>query len=226
MFYWDSTFLLLIPALILTIYAQQKVKSTYAKYNKIRSRRGLTGSEVAQHILQVNGLGNIPIEETQGRLSDHYDPIKKVLRLSSENYKGDSISALGVSAHEVGHAIQHSTSYLPLNIRNSILPVANFGSTLAWPLLLGGIIFSIPYLLDIGIILFTGAVLFQIVTLPVEFNASSRAIETLESGSFLDADEVLKAKKVLNAAAFTYVAAAAVAVIQLIRLLLIRSSRD
>jgi len=226
MFYWDSTFLLLIPALILTIYAQQKVKSTYAKYNKIRSRRGLTGSEVAQHILQVNGLGNIPIEETQGRLSDHYDPIKKVLRLSSENYKGDSISALGVSAHEVGHAIQHSTSYLPLNIRNSILPVANFGSTLAWPLLLGGIIFSIPHLLDIGIILFTGAVLFQIVTLPVEFNASSRAIETLESGSFLDADEVLKAKKVLNAAAFTYVAAAAVAVIQLIRLLLIRSSRD
>jgi Zn-dependent membrane protease YugP len=226
MFYWDSTFLLLIPALILTIYAQQKVKSTYAKYNKIRSRRGLTGSEVAQHILQVNGLGNIPIEETQGRLSDHYDPIKKVLRLSSENYKGDSISALGVSAHEVGHAIQHSTSYLPLNIRNSILPVANFGSTLAWPLLLGGIIFSIPYLLDIGIILFTGAVLFQIVTLPVEFNASSRAIETLESGSFLDADEVLKARKVLNAAAFTYVAAAAVAVIQLIRLLLIRSSRD
>ncbi len=226
MFYWDSTMLLLIPALILTIYAQQKVKSTYAKYNKIRSRRGLTGSEVAQHILQVNGLGNIPIEETQGRLSDHYDPIKKVLRLSSENYKGDSISALGVSAHEVGHAIQHSTSYLPLNIRNSILPVANFGSTLAWPLLLGGIIFSIPYLLDIGIILFTGAVLFQIVTLPVEFNASSRAIETLESGSFLDADEVLKARKVLNAAAFTYVAAAAVAVIQLIRLLLIRSSRD
>ena len=116
MFFWDSTMLLLIPALILTIYAQQKVKSTYAKYNKIKSRRGLTGSEVAQHILQVNGLGNIPIEETQGRLSDHYDPIKKVLRLSSENYRGDSISALGVSAHEVGHAIQHSSSYLPLNI--------------------------------------------------------------------------------------------------------------
>jgi Zn-dependent membrane protease YugP len=159
-------------------------------------------------------------------LSDHYDPIKKVLRLSSENYRGDSIAALGVSAHEVGHAIQHSSSYVPLNIRNSILPVANFGSTLAWPLLLGGIIFSIPYLLDIGIILFTGAVLFQIVTLPVEFNASSRAIETWESGSFLDADEVLKARKVLNAAALTYVAAAAVAVIQLIRLLLIRSSRD
>ncbi len=222
MFFWDPTMILLIPAIILTLYAQQKVKSTYSKYSSVRTRRGVTGVEVAKYLLQSNGLGEIPIEKSQGSLSDHYDPVKKVLRLSNENYKGNSIAALGVAAHEVGHAIQHKNEYLPLNIRNSILPVANFGSTLAWPLVIGGFIFAMPSLLDIGIILFSAVVLFQIVTLPVEFNASSKAIESLETAGFLEADEILKARKVLNAAALTYVAAAAVAVMNLLRLIILR----
>jgi len=226
MFYWDSTFLLLIPALLLTLYAQQKVKSTYIKYSRIKSRRGISGAEVASYLLRKNGLGDIPIEESEGRLSDHYDPVKRVLRLSSENFRGNSLAALGVAAHEVGHAVQHGTGYIPLNIRNSILPAANFGSTLAWPLFIGGFFFSIPILLDLGIILFTAAVLFQVVTLPVEFNASGRAIESLKGAGFLEADEISKARKVLNAAALTYIAAAAVAVLQLIRLILLRGSRD
>ena len=226
MFFWDSTMLLLIPAIILMLYAQQKVKSTYAKYSAESSRRGKTGKEVAQYILQQNGLGNIPIEVSEGKLSDHYDPVKKILRLSGENYGGQSIAALGIAAHEVGHAIQHDRGYAPLNIRNTILPAANFGSTLAFPLFIGGFLFSIPSLLDIGIILFSAAVVFQIVTLPVEFDASKRAVTTLQTAGILEPDEIQKAKKVLNAAALTYVAAAAVAVMQLIRLIILRGSRD
>ncbi|MCK4967329.1 zinc metallopeptidase [bacterium] len=226
MFFWDSTMLLLIPAIILMLYAQQKVKSTYAKYSAESSRRGKTGKEVAQYILQQNGLGNIPIEVSEGKLSDHYDPVKKILRLSGENYGGQSIAALGIAAHEVGHAIQHDRGYAPLNIRNTILPAANFGSTLAFPLFIGGFLFSIPSLIDIGIILFSAAVIFQIVTLPVEFDASKRAVTTLQTAGILEPDEIQKAKKVLNAAALTYVAAAAVAVMHLIRLIILRGSRD
>ena len=226
MFYWDSTFLLLIPALILAIYSQQKVKSTYLKYSRIMSKRRISGAEVASYLLNRNGLGDIPIEESEGRLSDHYDPVRRILRLSRENYRGSSIAAFGIAAHEVGHAIQHGTGYLPLSIRNSILPAANFGSTLAWPLFIGGFIFSVPFLLDLGIILFTGAVLFQVITLPVEFNASGRAIESLNSSGFLEADEISKARKVLSAAALTYVAATAVAVLELVRLIILRGSRD
>lgn len=226
MFFWDSTMLLLIPAIILMLYAQQKVKSTYAKYSAESSRRGKTGKEVAQYILQQNGLGNIPIEVSEGKLSDHYDPVKKILRLSGENYSGRSIAALGVAAHEVGHAIQHDTGYAPLNIRNTILPAANFGSTLAFPLFIGGFLFSIPSLIDIGIILFSAAVVFQIVTLPVEFDASKRAVTTLQTAGILEPDEIQKAKKVLNAAALTYVAAAAVAVMHLIRLIILRGDRN
>ena len=226
MFFWDPTMILLIPAIILTLYAQQKVKSTYAKYSKESSRMGKTGKEVAQHILQKNGLGNIPIEISEGTLSDHYDPVKKILRLSNENYSGRSIAALGVAAHEVGHAIQHDKEYAPLNIRNTILPVANFGSTLAFPLFIGGFLFSIPSLIDIGIILFAAAVAFQLITLPVEFDASKRAVASLQTGGMLQPDELDKAKKVLNAAALTYVAAAAVAVMHLLRLIILRGSRD
>ena len=222
MFFWDPTMILLIPAIILTLYAQQKVKSTYSKYSKMKTKRNVSGVEVAKYLLQNNGLGDIPIEETPGKLTDHYDPVKKVLRLSSENFKGSSIAALGVAAHEVGHAIQHRDKYLPLNIRNSVLPAASFGSSLAWPLVIGGIIFSVPSFLDIGIILFSAVVLFQIVTLPVEFNASGRAIKSLATGGFLEGDEIAQARKVLNAAALTYVAAAAVAIINLLRLLILR----
>jgi len=222
MFFWDPTMILLIPAIILTLYAQQKVRSTYSKYSRVKTRRGVSGVDVAKYLLQNNGLGDIPIEETHGKLTDHYDPVKKVLRLSSDNFKGSSIAALGVAAHEVGHAIQHKNKYLPLNIRNAILPAASFGSSLAWPLVIGGIIFTLPFLLDIGIILFTAVVVFQIVTLPVEFNASGRAIRSLATAGFLEGDELSKARKVLNAAALTYVAAAAVAIINLLRLLILR----
>lgn len=226
MFFWDPTMILLIPALILTLYAQQRVKGTYAKYSKVQSRGGKTGKDVARQILQQNGLGNIPVEVTEGKLSDHYDPVKKILRLSGENYSGSSIAALGVAAHETGHAIQHSHDYAPLNIRNAILPAANFGSTLAWPLFIGGFIFGYTPLLDIGIILFSAAVVFQVITLPVEFDASKRAITTLQNYGILASDEIPGAKKVLNAAALTYIAAAAVAVLNLIRLLILRGDND
>ena len=227
MFFWDPTMILLIPAILLTIYAQIKVKSTYARFKEVVSRRGINGYEMAKEILTRNGINNVEIEKIDGELTDHYDPRKKVLRLSNENFRGGSMAALGVAAHEVGHALQHKDSYGPLAIRNSIAPVVSFGSTLAFPLLIIGFLLTNNMLLDIGIILFTGVVLFHLVTLPVEFNASKRAIMVLEKGGYLTTDELPKAKKVLDAAAWTYVAAAATAVMMLIRLLILRgASRD
>ncbi|MCL5019977.1 MAG: zinc metallopeptidase [Patescibacteria group bacterium] len=224
--FYDPTMLLLIPALLLSLYAQFKVKMTYARFSKVRSRKGLTGAQAANYILRNKGLGSIPIEETPGSLTDHYDPRKKILRLSSDNYHSDSIAALGVSAHEAGHAVQHGEGYAPLAFRNTIVPVANFGSTLAFPLFILGIIFSWSSLIDLGIILFSVAVVFTVITLPVEFNASRRAIAELANSGFLQSDELQGAKKVLNAAALTYVAATAMAVLELVRLLLIRNSMD
>jgi len=218
--------ILLIPAIILSLYANLRVKSTFARFNKIVSRRGLKGRDVAEYILSQNGLSGIPIEESEGKLTDHYDPRKRILRLSKENYGGNSIAALGIAAHEAGHAIQHGTGYAFLNLRNVIYPVVNFGSNLAWPLVIIGLLFSVPGLFDIGIILFSGAVFFTLITLPVEFNASRRALVELERGGFLQQDELKGARKVLNAAAMTYVAAAAVAVLQLLRLLILRGSQD
>jgi len=224
MFFFDSTMILILPALALTIYAQYKVKSAFTQMSKVHSASGLTGAEVAKSLLKRNSIYDVAVEEVAGSLTDHYDSKAKKLRLSSDVYHSTSLAALGVAAHETGHAIQHKMSYAPLNVRQSIFPVANLGSSLGIPLFIGGLIFSIRPLLDLGIIVFTGAVIFHIVTLPVEFNASSRAMAQLSSGGYLKTEEVAGARKVLNAAALTYVAAAAMAVLQLVRLILIRGN--
>ncbi|MBC8185047.1 zinc metallopeptidase [candidate division KSB1 bacterium] len=229
MFFLSPTDILLLGiGFVITMYAQTKVKSTFARYSKVRSRGGLTGAQVAGNILSKNGIYDVQIEETQGRLSDHYDPVKKKLRLSSEIYHSTSVAALGVAAHEAGHAIQHKVAYAPLNIRHGLFPIANIGSSLAMPLFIIGLFFQrgMGFLMDIGIYLFLGAVVFQLVTLPVEFNASKRALHQLETGGYLARDEIGSAKRVLSAAALTYVAAAAVAIMHLVRLLLIRGAVD
>jgi len=220
---------LLIPAFILALYAQNKVKSTYQKYRQMKSSSGLTGAQVARQLLQMNQIYDVQVQETSGTLTDHYDPRKKILRLSSDIYNSSSVSALGIAAHEAGHAAQHATGYMPLQVRHSIFPVANIGSTLAIPMFLIGFFFSysgLAVLMDIGILLFSGAVIFQLVTLPVELNASKRALVQLESGGFLRGQEVGAARKVLSAAALTYIAATAVAVVHLLRLLFLRGMRD
>ena len=227
MFFWgDITYLLLIPALILSVYAQGKVNSTFNRYLKVQSKKGYTGAQVARRILDENGLYEVPIQLINGNLSDHYDPGKRVLRLSNAVYNSSSVASLGVAAHEVGHAIQHATGYTPLRVRNSIAPIASFGSQTAWFLFFIGLIFSAPSLMDLGIIFFLAAVIFQVVTLPVEFNASSKAIALLKSNGLITSGEVEPVRKVLGAAALTYVAAMATAVLQLLRLLILRGNRD
>jgi Zn-dependent membrane protease YugP len=223
---YDPTFLLLIPAIILALYAQFKVQSAYSQMSKVRSARGYTGAQIARKLLDDCGLSGVGIEKIQGNLTDNYDPRDKTLNLSEGTYNGDSVAALGVVAHEVGHAVQDSKAYVPLKIRSGLVPVANVGSQLAIPLFFLGLIFSYPMLMDIGIIAFSIAVAFTIITLPVEFNASSRAITMLSDGMYIDKDEVPLAKKVLDAAALTYVAATAMAVLNLIRLLAIRGARE
>ncbi len=224
-FSFDPTMFILIPSIILTMYAQAKVKSTFAKYLRVNSKKGHTGYQVARYILDKNGMRDVPIEIAGGRLSDHYDPRKKVVRLSNDVYHGTSIASISVAAHETGHAIQHNDGYIPLTFRNLIFPVANLGSKAAWFFIIAGLLIT-PSLMDIGILLFGAAVLFQIATLPVEFNASTRAVRLLDEGGFIVQDEYRHSKKVLRAAALTYVAAMAAAVSQLIRLILIRGSRD
>lgn len=224
---FDSTMIILIPTIILTIYAQSKVKSSFAKYLRIPASKGYTGAQVARLLLDQNGLTSIPIEAARGQLSDHYDPTKRILRLSSEVYGGNSIASISVAAHEVGHAIQHSNGYVPLSLRNMVFPVARFGSSAAWFFIIIGLIMpNFAGLMDIGIILFGAAVLFQIITLPVEFNASSRALSLLDSNGFIVGNEVTGVKKVLRAAALTYVAAMASGIAQLLRLILIRNRRS
>jgi Zn-dependent membrane protease YugP len=223
---YDPTFWLLIPAMILALWAQYKVKSTFSKYNKVMAASGITGSRAAQLLLQEGDLANIQIEQVKGKLSDHYDPKSKTLRLSSAVAHSRSVAAIGVAAHEVGHAIQHQQSYTPFQIRQSIVPVAQFGTTLAFPLFFIGLLFTAPSLMDIGILLFCGAVLFQLITLPVEYNASARALVLLQSRDLLAEQEIYQTRKVLNAAALTYVAATAVSVLHLLRLILLRGMRD
>jgi len=229
--FWDPTMILLIPAMILAAYAQAKVNSTYAKYSEVPSASGRTGLQIAQAILTANGLSDIRVEPGQGFLSDHYDPIQKRIQLSQQNYEDSSVAAISVAAHECGHAIQHAQGYVPLNLRTAIFPMANIGSNLAWIFIIAGFIFANRLsvfgvgLLDIGIFLFTFSVLFQLITLPVEFDASRRAIVQLNQLGLVAPEEQQGAKKVLDAAALTYVAAAAAAVLQLIRLLLIRDRR-
>ena len=223
-YYYDPTYLLLIPGLLLALYAQFKVSATFARWNKVPSRSGLSGAEVARRILDENGCRDVRIEPVSGSLTDHYDPENGVLRLSSEVYGSRSIAALGVAAHEAGHAIQDAQDYAPMRIRANLVPVANIGSGMAIPLFMLGLLMSWEPLTKIGILCFALAVLFYVVTLPVEFNASSRAVAVL-SGSYLPQDEVKGVKAVLSAAALTYVAAALQAVLQLLRLLLLAGSR-
>lgn len=221
MFFWDPTMVLLIPAIIVSIYAQFKVNATYHKYSQVPSHRGMTGADVARYILNQNGLHDVAIERIGGQLSDHYDPRSKVVRLSAGVHDSTSLAALGVAAHEVGHAVQHDTGYTPLYIRNTIIPVTQFGSYLSIPLFFLGLIMGSSTLVEVGIVLFAAIVFFQLVTLPVEFNASSRALRTLSTEGFLDSIELQGTRKVLQAAALTYVAAALMAILNLLRLLLI-----
>ncbi|MEA1939191.1 MAG: zinc metallopeptidase [Candidatus Caldatribacteriota bacterium] len=225
MFFFDGTFFILIPAILLTLYAQFKVKTIYAKYLKISAKNGMTGIDVAKKLLQENGLSNIKIELLEGKLSDHYDSQNKKLGLSREVCYSRSIAAQGIAAHEIGHAIQDLKKYFPLAIRNNLVPITNIGSHIAVPLFLIGFLFSLPGLMEIGIITFSLVVLFQIITLPVEFDASKRAVKMLSKGSIISDKEAVSIKKVLDAAALTYIASTAIAVMQLLRLVVLRNRR-
>ena len=227
-YYIDPTYLILIPAILISAWAQFKVSSTFNKYSTVRSINGYTGAQVARILLNDAGLQEVEIQQVPGRLSDHYDPRAKVLRLSSDVYGSTSVASIGVAAHEVGHAIQDKESYSALVFRNAIVPVVNFSSSLSWILFFIVILLSYSTLVTIGIILFSVVVLFQLVTLPVEFNASSRALKLLEARGILYDKEVDGARKVLSAAALTYVAATLMAVLQLVRLIAIsnRNSND
>ncbi|MDU5223271.1 MAG: zinc metallopeptidase [Finegoldia magna] len=224
-FYYDRTMLLLIPALILAFYSQIKVTHTFDKYKKITNSKGLTGKEMARVLLDYEGLSNIEIVNVQGSLTDYYDSSKKVLALSDAVYNSQSISAVSVASHEVGHAIQDKENYGFLRFRESLFPVVNFASKSVWILILLGFMFSMRPLVEFGIILFSVTVLFQLITLPVEFDASSRAIRALSNGLLTD-DEIEPAKQVLKAAALTYIASALVSLLQLVRLILISRDRD
>lgn len=221
--FFDPTIVILIPGIIISLWAQLQVKSTFNKYLHVESSSGITGAAVAKRILESSGIFDVAIDVVHADLGDHYDPRGKVLRLSPQVYRGSSLAALGVAAHETGHAIQHHLGYFPLVLRNSFVPVANIGSKAAFPLLFIGLIFSSPSLAMLGIYLFAAVVLFQLVTLPVEFNASSRAIALLKRGGLITGQEVEPTRRVLNAAALTYVAAVIVGVLTLLRLVLLSS---
>jgi len=220
-FFYDPTVIILIPAIIFSLYAQMKVRSTFERYSRVLSSSGLTGAEVAERLLRENGIYDVRIERTNDMLGDHYDPKHKVLRLSPGVYNSASLSALGVAAHETGHAIQHARGYFPLELRASLVPVAQLGSMAAFPILFIGILLGSPLLAKIGIYAFVGVVLFQLVTLPVEYNASSRAVALLQSKGFVSGQEAEHTKRVLDAAALTYLAGALAAVLSLLRLLLL-----
>ncbi len=226
MFFYDSTIILLIPVLLLAFYAQNKVKSNYRKYAKIHNSSSISGADVARRILDKNGLHDVQVKPVKGVLTDHYDPRIKTVSLSQDVYYGKSVSSLSIAAHEVGHAVQHAVNYVPLNIRATILPVASIGTTAAFPIFFIGFLFSMPFLLDIGIILFAGALLFHVVTLPVEFNASKRAMMELNNGLVTTQEDIEGAKNVLNAAALTYVAATLMTLVHLLRMILLRGSRS
>ena len=225
MYYFDPTYILILIGVLLSMGASAKLNATYGRYSSVASRCGMTGAQAAQRILQSQGIYDVTVRHVSGRLTDHYDPRSKTVNLSDAVYGSTSIAAIGVAAHECGHAIQHNINYAPLNIRSAIVPVANIGSSLSWPIFLLGLILSIPALTTVGIVLFSLAVLFQLVTLPVEFNASSRALKMLESTGILSREENKGAKKVLTAAALTYVAALASSILQLLRLIILSGGR-
>lgn len=219
--FFDPLYLIMImPAFIMSLYASFKVKATYARYSRIPSISGITGAQAARRLLNSAGIYDVDIELARGFLSDHYDPSNRVLRLSESVYAGNSLASVGVAAHEVGHAIQHADGYAPLKLRSTLVPMANIGSGFSWILILIGFFMHAKGLILLGILFFSAVVLFQIVTLPVEFNASSRALKALPAAGILSSDEVKGARKVLNAAAMTYVAAAITAVLQLLYFLL------
>lgn len=225
-FRFDSTYILVIIGALLSIAASMKVQSTFAKYAKVRSMTGMTGAEAAERLLRNAGIHDVKVEHIKGNLSDHYDPRSKVLRLSDSTYGSSSVAAIGVAAHECGHAIQHQVGYAPLNLRSTLVPAANIGSKMGIPIILLGILLGQNMMLvQVGILIFSLAVLFQIVTLPVEFNASSRAVQLLDAQGILAGQEIEGCKKVLSAAALTYVAAAAASILQLLRLVLLFGGR-
>lgn len=224
----DPTYLLVIAGIVICLFASAKMKSTFNKYSKVRNQKGLTGRDAAEQVLRGAGITNVRVEHISGNLNDHYDPRDKVLRLSDATYNSASVAAVGVAAHECGHAIQDATGYAPLRVRASLVPIANAGSMIAWPLIFIGLFLTgntSALLLNIGVIAFSMAVLFQLVTLPVEFNASNRAIRILASSGILYEEEVNDTKKVLTAAALTYVAGAAASILQLLRIVLLANNR-
>ncbi len=225
-FFYDWTYILLIPALILSMWAQFRVSSTFSRFSKVRASSGMTATQMAEQLLHAEGVYDVSVERTRGNLTDHYDPKNMVLRLSDSTANSTSVAALGVAAHEAGHVLQHRDGYAPLMLRTAAVPVVNIGSNLSWPLFLVGLIFSWEPLLYAGIALFALAVLFALITLPVEFNASKRALAALETNGYLQPGEEMRgARKVLSAAAMTYVASAFMAIMQLLRLLAIAGSR-
>ena len=218
----DWTYILVLIGAVLSLIASAKVNSTFNKFSKVRSASGMTGAQAAQRILQQNGIYDVAVEHVSGNLTDHYDPTNKILRLSDSTYASNSVAAVGVAAHECGHALQHNTGYLPLRIRSAIVPAANLGSKLGIPIILLGVLLGSNYfLIELGIWVFSLAVLFQIVTLPVEFNASNRAMAMMERYGILSSEELRSTRKVLSAAAMTYVAAAASSILQLLRLIIL-----
>lgn len=226
-YYYDPTYMLIIISALISLFAQFLVNSRFSKYSRVRSRSGMTGAQAAERILQSQGIYDVAIQRVSGKLTDHYDPRNKTLNLSDAVYASTSVAAVGVAAHECGHAIQHARGYAPLSFRSALVPVANIGSQLSWLFIILGIFFGGSHtLIMIGILMFSAAVLFQLVTLPVEFNASGRALKLLSETGILQKDEVSATRKVLSAAALTYVAAAATAVLQLLRLLRLFGGND
>ena len=223
--FWDPTFIVLIPAVLLALYAQFRVKSAYAQYSQVPVSSGLTGAQAAEEILRRNGLSNVTVDRTEGVLSDHYDPRTRALSLSADVYSGASVAAVGVAAHETGHAIQHARGYAPLALRSAMVPTVQFGSWLAWPIFILGFLFHSGGMVQLGILIFSALVAFTVVTLPVEFDASARAMRALQEERLVTPDELRGVRSVLTAAALTYVAAAAMAVLQLLRMLMLANMR-
>lgn len=227
-YYWDPTYILVVIGAVICMIASARVKGTFNKYSQLRSMSGMNGAQVAQRVLQAAGIYDVQVRHVSGSLTDHYDSRTKTVNLSDPVYNATSVAALGVAAHECGHAIQHAKSYAPLSIRSALVPIANFGSMLAWPVILIGLFFntrSSGLIIDIGILLFSAAVLFQLVTLPVEFDASRRALVMLRTQGILADDELKYTRRVLKSAALTYVASAAAAILQLLRIILITNGR-
>ncbi len=228
MIFWDYTYILVLIGAVICMIASARVRTTFNKYSKYRSMSGMTGAQAAERILRSAGIYDVQIRHVSGELTDHYDPRTKTVNLSDSVYNSTSVAAVGVAAHECGHVIQHDTNYAPLTFRTTLVPIANIGSTLAWPVILIGLLInsrSSMMIIDIGIILFSLAVLFQLVTLPVEFDASGRALRLLQEQGILGSDEIVYTRKVLSAAALTYVASAASAILQLFRIILLLGGR-